>query len=91
MSNINYPIIQKDSSKLIKKLVMHECAEIYLGEFIWASFRKIRGISDAYSITLINSLTGDVPYYQSIGTVQELEEFVVSYIINKTKWEKVQR
>jgi hypothetical protein len=89
MNNTNYPIIQKDSNKLIRKLVSHECAEIYLGEFLWAAFRKIPGISDAYTITLTNTLTGDVPYYQSLGTVEELEEFVVSYTINRTKWDKV--
>ena len=88
MINIEYPIIQRDKNKRISKLIMFEYAEIYLGGFLWGSFRKVKGISDAYSITVTNSLTGDVPYYQSIGTVEDLENFVAVYILDRFKWEK---
>ena len=89
MRNIEYPIIQRDKNKRITKLALCEYAEIYLGEFLWGSFKKIKGISDAYSITVTNSLTGDVPYYQSIGTVEDLEKFIVIHISDRFKWEKV--
>jgi hypothetical protein len=89
MKAMEYEIISSPDKKDIARLESRERMDINLGGSLCATFKKIKGISDAYSITLVNKLTHNIPYYQSIGTVEELEEFVVSYIINGSEWEKL--